>query len=236
MRSGRFSKKTPSLEQLKIEAEILYPKFQSLVTSYRDQHPALLVSEYIYLIWHYRHEHKMIGAKNIFFQPCKKLQDDQPLLFRWLNFWGSHILRSIPQKINFVMIWWLLDLIKLNLLDRIPSAYEILTWQSQGVRCVTLLQDQKSWENLILHERDMISFLIHDLLHAYEFNYSFLQFEQQKKFYQNLLLNYDQYQSYLISPEFAKRFEYIMSDMNGHEAHLTASLQSLLHDFSPTKN
>ena len=52
------------------------------------------------------------------------------------------------------------------MVDRIPTSYDVLEMQAAASRCASLIT--LKLDDLILNERDPLSFLLHDLVHAYK--------------------------------------------------------------------
>ena len=52
------------------------------------------------------------------------------------------------------------------MVDKIPSSRDVLEMQSNETRCASLIT--LGIDDLILEERDPLSFLLHDLVHAYK--------------------------------------------------------------------
>ena len=52
------------------------------------------------------------------------------------------------------------------MVDTIPTSFEVLEMQAADCRCASLIT--LKLDDLILDERDPLSFLLHDLVHAYK--------------------------------------------------------------------
>lgn len=122
-----------------------------------------------------------------------------------------------------------------HILDYIPSPLQLLEMQSQGFRCVTLLRTKKWFSHQFDHKRNLRDFVIHDLEHIWQMFENPALTQAQIRFSKQLLELTQQGHFDFIrnNSEFAKEFDYIISDMNTHPAHMYATLKSLV---SRTKN
>jgi hypothetical protein len=117
----------------------------------------------------------------------------------------------------------------------IPSPGEVLAQQCRGSRCVTVLTRPSELERFVLGERDCLSFTMHDLIHADHFFHDNESREGQLGFYALLrdgLLRGD-FGRHLEHPEFAREFDYLISDMNAYGVHLMKCLKSALLHYAP---
>jgi len=160
---------------------------------------------------------------------------DQPLsLYAFLN---QIRFRGIPNSAQQALLKWLEQQYPLTLVFHIPSTSEVFALQKQGKRCISFLKEAKDLTELH-HERDAISFIIHDLVHAHEFYASPQRARQQIGFY-HWLDNIQDNPALLAlqaeSPEFRQRWDYVLSDMNAYCGHLLKTLRAAfsLHDHSP---
>jgi len=221
VRQGRFGKKTISPERLRDEADLCHAKSVIDWQNYKTGkiHPAVFIGNYLIEISKTRLKNLWLGAKK---NNLSTLGNDP-----FLNFWGNHVLRGVPWKVNHVLIHWYLDHYDLQLIDRVVSSKEMLLLQSQGKRYLTFLLDKNDWLSTVIHGRDHYSLVIHDLIHAYEFFANQKCHLEQVQFYQMLLSKFDYFLPYLTETNFSNDFSYLISDMNSHPAHLESYLQSL---------
>lgn len=139
--------------------------------------------------------------------------------------------RGIPESAHRAIQKWMNNEYPLCLVNYVPSVAEVLDLQSQGQRCVTVLQQEKDLSEYVLGERDPFSFTIHDLIHADHFFQNEFQMHIQIGFSRLMKSLYDQIQlleSLKQNPLFASDFEYAASDMNSHGAHLCKYLKAIL--------
>ena len=135
-------------------------------------------------------------------------------------------LRSVPLAVNRALVGWAFNRYPLRLLDFIPSAEELLEWQSRGERIVTCLFQPAELMSWVNRSRDPLGFTLHDLIHADHFFRDPEMFLGQVEFYREVRdrMKRGEYSTILADPEKRQRFEYIVADMNSHPAHLRACL------------
>lgn len=130
---------------------------------------------------------------------------------------------GMPDTVRYALWKWHIGEWNIQLINFNPSSLEMLETQSKGIRYATI-----SWEHalngtLVEGKRDAFEHLLHDLAHAYMFFREDYDFEGQKKFFQAMLDEYEEYEGYLDKDSvFKQKFEYCISDMNSHPAHLSA--------------
>jgi len=162
---------------------------------------------------------------------------DQPLSLS--SFLNQMRFRGIPDSAQQALLKWLEQHYPLTLVFHIPTTSEVFALQKQGKRCISFLKEAKDLTELH-HERDAISFIIHDLVHAHEFYASPQRARQQIGFY-HWLDNIQENPALLAlqaeCPEFSQRWEYVLSDMNAYCGHLLKTLHAAfsLHDNSPQR-
>lgn len=220
-RSGRYTRQCADSQTLEIEAKNLWPIFQEQVQRFQSHqlHPAELVGNYLCLINQSRKKSLWVGNSYQWFSPISENN--------FLDFWGSKILRGIPQKVNSVLINWYCGHYPLTLTFDVPSDYQMLEHQALGKRYVTLFIHQQEWIRTKIHQRDHFSFTLHDLLHAHEFFSDNSLSQEQTSFYKKMLPHYDLLKSASKNPTFQEELSYLLSDLNTHPAHLNAYLESL---------
>jgi hypothetical protein len=169
---------------------------------------------------------RRIGDFNIKWRNNKlaKRLNDHLTLFEFVNSFNLH---SVPQSARFSLAsWYLEDNFKLVLfVNKIPTPREVLEMQANAQRCVTIIFDRL--DRLVLGERDPLSFMLHDLVHAYKMFHNEYLLKGQIGFSKAIsnLLN-DVTGAKLINElnesnkDFAHQFDYLISDMNSHWKHL----------------
>jgi len=136
--------------------------------------------------------------------------------------------RGIPDSAHMALLKWLDHQYPLILMFHVPSASEVFELQKQGGRCISFL---KSATELTAyhHDRDAISFVVHDLIHAHEFYSVPQRARQQIGFYhwlENIKHNPLLLKLQAESDGFLKSWEYVLSDMNSYCGHLLKTLEA----------
>ena len=154
-------------------------------------------------------------------------------LFDLVNSFNLH---SVPYSARYTLVNWYLnnkfDLVLF--INSIPTSKDVLLMQAESKRCVSLIADKI--DCLVLNERDPLSFLLHDLVHAYKmFNNDYL-LKGQIGFYRAIRKIYNSenksIEVYLDSlckndEKFGEEFDYLISDMNSHPKHLFFYFKSI---------
>jgi len=138
--------------------------------------------------------------------------------------------RSVPLAVNRALVAWSEGRAALEIFDHVPDAMTILQRQSQGRRVVTCIFEPKLLSRHVEDARDPLGFALHDLIHADHFFRFRDWFEGQKDFYQRTLARLEQgdFAHILNDEKKARRFEYVIADMNSHPAHLEDCLSSII--------
>lgn len=149
----------------------------------------------------------------------------------FLSFFCHQSWRSIPLSVAQSLMAWDAGIYPLKMLDYVPSPEEVLNMQAQGVRCVTMLQQQKEMQELVEAGRDVLGFIVHDLIHADHFFADPDKAQAQIRFSQKLqdIYRLPPIQKMLQDDAlFRHEFEYLMSDMNSVPLHLLKTLKAIL--------
>lgn len=117
-----------------------------------------------------------------------------------------------------------------KILDYIPTPLRLLEMQAQGFRCITLLRTRNWFGHSFDHKRNLRDFVIHDLEHIWQMFENPQLTEQQIQFSKKLyeLTMAGKFDTLRNDPDFSGEFNYIISDMNTHPAHMFATLKSLI--------
>ena len=156
----------------------------------------------------------------------------------FLSFFCSLSLRSIPLSVARTLTAWQSGTYSLELLEYIPTPEEVLEMQCQGKRCVSMLHLQDQISNFVEHERDVLGFLIHDLIHADQFFADPQKAAQQIRFSNKLKLvcQLPQIQKMMAEDShFKNEFHYLISDMNSVPLHLIKTLKAIVLGFFKRK-
>lgn len=140
------------------------------------------------------------------------------------------VFKKVKSKALHALKAWVDGLWQFKLITKIISPYEVLRLQAQGIRPVTMkIQDELS---PILHKEDSLEFFLHDLEHGYMFFFDkelkIMQLDFFRKVEQSIAENW--WSDYLGDKEFEERFHYLISDMNTHQEHYRAYLNSLVKE------
>jgi hypothetical protein len=111
-----------------------------------------------------------------------------------------------------------------------PDPLELLQFQIQGKRILTFNSHFKEWPHLKYGERDVLSFWLHDLIHAEHFFSDPKDLQGQIGFYRLLheILSHKILDQIMTNDYFHKSFSYLMSDMNAHPLHLIKTLRAYI--------
>ncbi len=144
-----------------------------------------------------------------------------PIKEDMLGFLDSVRFFGMPDTVRQALYHWKRGEWQIQLVSNHPTGKEMLLAQSQGYRLTTIDWDAAKSGELIEEKRDAFEHLLHDLAHAYMFFRDDYDYPGQVNFFKNMYLEFDQFESYLQSDDlFRKKFEYCISDMNSHPAHL----------------
>jgi hypothetical protein len=151
----------------------------------------------------------------------------------------AHSWRSIPFSVQKSLSAWQCGFYPLNLLTYLPSADDVLAMQAQGQRCVSMLLKPEEIHSFVEEGRDVLGFIVHDLIHADHFFHDPARAQAQIDFCQKLLevLKLPAIQHMLfIDDVFRKEFHYLMSDMNSVPLHLLKTLKAVLLGYFKRQN
>jgi hypothetical protein len=152
-----------------------------------------------------------------------------PLLLTRLE---SFQFKGVIPAVARALAAWLRGSWPLTLLERIPDAHEVLVFQVQGTRPVTLLAGYPRLLQPALARANGLDFMTHDLEHACKFFGDETLHRLQHRFF-TLLLRADA--RGLLNPwpgdaVFASHIDYLVSDMNTHPVHGLRYLSANLID------
>lgn len=141
--------------------------------------------------------------------------------------------RGVINNVPVALVHWLQGTWPLILRQDIPSPRDILHWQAQGRRAVTVLTDYPRLREPVLNKANAFVFFLHDLEHAYKFFHSPALRDGQCAFFAMLEAAFDRgvFIPYFDSAEFVTQFHYLMSDMNTHPEHSRQYLRAILVEY-----
>lgn len=138
-----------------------------------------------------------------------------------LGFLESVRFFGMPDTVRQALYHWKRDEWQIQLVSYHPTGKEMLLAQSHGYRLTTIDWEAAKSGDLIEEKRDAFEHLLHDLAHAFMFFREDYDYPGQVDFFKNMYLELDQFEPFLQSNDsFRKKFEYCISDMNSHPAHL----------------
>ena len=244
---------------LKNEAIELESRFQ-LLNNHNDLNDQDMVSFYILTYLNQRYPNNLFQNKNAIIADSSKIKSNDYLnlisfknkniqsrlsklenvktLFDLIN---NFNLNSVPYSARFTLVNWYLsssidesNKFKLILfVNKIPTSLDVLKMQSKGQRCVSMIYDKI--DSLIMNERDPLSFLLHDLVHAFKMFSNDYLLKGQIGFYRAILKIFNDSNGCLLLNEliendkkFADEFDYLISDMNSHPKHLFYYFKAIL--------
>lgn len=114
------------------------------------------------------------------------------------------------------------------IIEKIPTPKEVLEYQAQGIRPVTM-KFQEDFKPILMRE-DCLEFFLHDLEHGYMFFHDETLKNMQISFFKkvNNALSLGLFDKYLSNKNFLEKFDYLISDMNSHTEHYKHYLFSML--------
>lgn len=117
-----------------------------------------------------------------------------------------------------------------QVLGYVPSPNEVLGWQQQGQRCISLLSDVDTLAQGLIDNKDPFKFALHDIEHAYHFFKNDNLKKGQIGFYKSLdkIIEKIDTRPFWTDVNFQRDFNYLISDMNSHCVHLTKTLHAIL--------
>lgn len=155
---------------------------------------------------------------------------------------AAHFINDILSRHNFYGIIpnatialsrWVTGDWPLTLCPNIPAPKTVLRMQIAGTRPISVIADPVQAQGPIMHKRNALHFLVHDLEHGYKFFNDDEQHHAQRTFFAAIanLLESGQLRRQLAESVFAERFDYLISDMNTHPAHSLQYLRAILVEF-----
>lgn len=144
--------------------------------------------------------------------------------------------KGIPDAARLALLAWMDGRYPLRLCFDIPPGTVVFDQQKQGIRCVTFFLNSEEM-TVLHHERDALSFVVHDLMHAHAFYADPVRMRQQIGFYHWLARAQDvpAFAGLLQdSNAFGEAWDYIMSDMNSYCGHLLKTLRAAIALHAPS--
>jgi hypothetical protein len=209
--------------QLKNEAEKLKPYLLEFERAYSEGEisQAEWATLFVFLFLNER------SAKNWWMKKTSSWKGEKSgFLAHWLR---EFQIKKLPDSVSRTLYFWGQEKYAIELKQSDITPREMLAYQAQGRRVVTLSQACALNGELVDGSRDALEFLLHDLVHADLFFSDEKKFNDQKSFFSSLLKLLEEgflCQEQQTDPQFQKDFNYLISDMNSHPAHLAAMLKA----------
>jgi hypothetical protein len=142
----------------------------------------------------------------------------------------NHQFRGVSAGVAAALSHWLHGRWPLELHEAVPSPDTLLRMQARGVRAVTAITAYPRMLAPVLDRPDGYAFFLHDLEHAFKFFASPLLHADQRAFFASVAAALDrgEFAPYLHDPAFARKFDYLISDMNTHPQHSRQYLRAIL--------
>jgi hypothetical protein len=147
-----------------------------------------------------------------------------------LDFLKTVMIKPIPEAAMSGLFHFFTGLYDLEILSYEPRPAEILNYQIQNKRILTFDSNYKLWPEKIYGQRDVLSFLLHDFIHAEHFLSDPQNHQCQIGFYKFIqkILDHKILKDMLLTTEFNAQFSYLISDMNSHVVHLLKTLHAII--------
>jgi|GEM_PF-5807388 len=144
--------------------------------------------------------------------------------------------KGIPERIQEALEKWEAGLWPIELYFRPLEPLEVLQQLEAGKRGLSILHTAEDLASLVEEKFDALGFIIHDLMHAYQFFHDPASNQGQRKFARALLtwlneLRIQRPDSWTILMK-DEAFNYLMSDMNSHPTHLKQTLQHICYQLN----
>jgi hypothetical protein len=155
-----------------------------------------------------------------------------------LDFLSIVKIKPIPEAALSGLFHFFTDDYQLEVLSYEPNPTEVLDYQIQNKRILTFDNETTKWVHKKYGERDVLSFILHDLIHAEHFLGDSQKRQSQIGFYKftKLILDNNLLHEFLFSAEFNKQFSYLISDMNSHLIHLLKTLRAIIDQHHSFQN
>lgn len=143
---------------------------------------------------------------------------------------SRHNFFGIIPNASCALMRWVKGEWPLTLCQHIPAPKAVLRMQLEGTRPITVISDPERAEGPIMHKKNALEFLVHDLEHGYKFFHDPEQLRAQREFFCAIsnILQSGLLRRHLQEEIFAERFDYLISDMNTHPAHSLQYLRAIL--------
>ncbi|XGC79776.1 hypothetical protein ACES2L_10585 [Bdellovibrio bacteriovorus] len=259
LRAGRFRHRLLDDAFLNSKAEVAYECLKPFIALWQRRHlsDVEIASVYILIFCFLRRPQDFLGGPHNLISPSENKSDgvtghaviellshhlpkeyaQAKSLMRlnkqvpFVELFCSFSWRSIPLSVQQSLLSWQSGKYVLNLTIGIPTPEEVLFMQAQGKRCISMLIQKDQILNFVEEGRDVLGFIVHDLIHADHFFADAEKALAQIGFSKKLIEvhAYPEIQKMLLEDKvFEKEFHYLMSDMNSVPLHLLKTLKAIL--------
>jgi hypothetical protein len=242
---GGYKLVSVDLETLKNESKYMEIEIEKLITQWKDKKLSNkdVVSLYILIYLNKRHPTKFLEGINeiVGNEEMKECYIDSKNFDNFINITSNNIkqrlldsktftvfdlinkfnLHGIPKASRIALVKWYLNIYDIVPMLEVATAEQVIELQANKKRCVTL--QAKDLDKLIENHRDALSFVIHDLQHAFKMfdNQVLLKGQVAFSILMLKIVKCDLIRNLLSSDqEFSESFNYLVSDMNSHTKHL----------------
>ncbi len=153
-------------------------------------------------------------------------------LITFESFISNIKIKAVPESAISGLFHFYTDDYNLSVLNYEPKPFEILKYQLSNQRVLTFENDYTQWPEKKYGERDVLSFLLHDFIHAEHFFSDPIKRDGQLNFYFFIekILCHKILDQLLLNTQFLKQFSYLISDMNSHVLHLIKTLKAIIDE------
>jgi len=239
-----------STDKLSLEGPVLGPLISPFFKQWREKklsNPELVGLIILTYLWQRKGDHFLSSP----FKPslCERSISSVRLKdFSFTTIWPEKIWRrlapditlyelvsqfafyGIPVSINRALTRWFESAYPLELWTNVPTPEQLLKIQTEGLRGVTVFEDEKYLSQMINPLRDPFEFILHDLEHADRF---FLDPNNQRgqmgffKKLHNFWKHSDLQRMYAEDSTFQHEFDYLMADMNSYSVHMLQYMKAI---------
>ncbi len=251
IRAGRFKHRL--LEQDFLHSKAM-DKAIDLIQEFKSLHIQNQISNtewtaiYIFILSYFRRPKDFLGGPHKEFETRQisgalQMQDIRKIMQlpilnsriqdteNFLEVFCTHSLRSIPLSVQKSISFWHSNPQRLIHFEHIPSPEDVMNMQALGRRCVSVLTKPTEMQSFVEAGRDVLGFVVHDLIHADHFFQDPEQAQTQIAFSRKMqILNaLPEIQNRIKTDiEFMNEWHYLISDMNTVSLHLLKSLKAIL--------
>jgi hypothetical protein len=223
---SRFKAYLISHRELIGEAEILAPSLREFQSAFERQEISAAEWATLFVFIYLQ---KRSGGNSWWMKKSNSWAPSNESSFFLSHWFQSFQIKKLPDSVSRALYSWLQGKYAIRLQQNFISPYEMLQYQARGERVVTLSHHSAVNGELVDGARDAFEFLLHDLVHADLFFSSPENFLEQKSFFSSLLRLLEQglfVEEQKDDVQFREDFNYLISDMNSHPAHLAAMLKA----------